>query len=91
MAEARVLGQSCPTYDEGTAMSVDPPLHSIGLRESAGRKTYIGIEEKECECLTSSRSCELDLSDEGIVYVRDYLDRIGTVGMQRRRASTPKR
>jgi hypothetical protein len=31
------------------------------------RKTYMGIEEKECECRTSSRSRESSLSVEGIV------------------------
>jgi hypothetical protein len=33
---------------------------------SKGKKTYMGIVEKECECRTSSLSRDSSLSDEGM-------------------------
>jgi hypothetical protein len=65
MAVAAVpdLDLNCPTWS-GALASSRARVYSWQQTE---RWTYMGMEEKECECLTSSRSRDSSLSVEGIV------------------------
>lgn len=72
MEPASGLGQNYPTCEALAACSI---RDGEAAGEVCGEEAYIGTDtlpasEKECVCLTSSRSLELSLSTEGIVWMR---------------------